>query len=82
MPASIVIVRRMVSYDPPIRHTLLALGYGSLGGLVFNHLGDAPNAGERIQMETVEIKVRRVVRARVQQVELRVKTPLREEEVA
>jgi CBS domain containing-hemolysin-like protein len=50
-------------------------GLDSIGGLVFNQLGHAPRAGERVQMEEVEIKVRRVVRARVQQVELRIKKP-------
>ncbi|MDZ4289629.1 MAG: CNNM domain-containing protein [Prosthecobacter sp.] len=55
-------------------------GLDSIGGLVFNQLGHVPKAGERVQMEEVDIKVRRVVRARVQQVELRIKTPVAKEE--
>ncbi|HYF36528.1 MAG TPA: CNNM domain-containing protein [Prosthecobacter sp.] len=62
--------------------SLPSAGLDSIGGLVFNQLGHVPKAGERIQMENVEIKVRRVVRARVQQLELRVKTPPPEEETA
>lgn len=57
-------------------------GLDSIGGLVFNQLGHVPKAGERIQMEAVEIKVRRVVRARVQQLEVRVKPPAPKEEAA
>ncbi len=53
--------------------TLPSAGIGTIGGLVFNELGHLPKAGERITLENAEIKVRRVVRARVQQVELRVK---------
>ena len=53
--------------------TLPSGGLDSIGGLVFNHLGHAPKAGERVQLDNLEIKVRRVVRARVQQVEVRVK---------
>jgi len=54
---------------------LPSAGLDSIGGLVFNLLGHLPRAGERIQLEEIEIKVRRVVRARIQQIELRVKNP-------
>jgi CBS domain containing-hemolysin-like protein len=43
----------------------------TIGGFVFNHLGYLPKPGERIQLEGIEIKVRRVSRHRIQQVELR-----------
>jgi putative hemolysin len=46
-------------------------GLDTLGGLVFNHLGHVPKAGERLAFDGIEIKVRRVVRARVIEVELR-----------
>ncbi len=48
-------------------------GLDTIGGLVFNQLGHLPKAGERVQFDHLELKVRRVVRARVQQVELRLK---------
>lgn len=51
-------------------------GIDTIGGFVFNQLGHVPKAGERIQVEGAEIKVRRVVRARIQQVELRLSRPL------
>ncbi len=43
----------------------------TVGGLVFNLLGHVPKAGERVKLEQGEIKVRRVVKARITQVELR-----------
>lgn len=48
-------------------------GIDTIGGFVFNQLGHVPKAGERLPLETCEIKVRRMVRARVQEIELRVK---------
>lgn len=48
-------------------------GLDTIGGLVFNQLGHLPKPGERLHLEEVILKVRRVVRARVQQVELRLK---------
>lgn len=48
-------------------------GIDTIGGFVFNQLGHVPKAGERLSLETADIKVRRVVRARVQELELRVK---------
>ena len=41
--------------------------------IFFNQLGHVPKPGERISTDTTEIKVRRVVRARIQEVELRLK---------
>jgi len=58
--------------------TLPTDGLDTIGGLVFNQLGHLPKAGERVRLDEAEIKVRRVVRARVQQVELRLKTPRQE----
>lgn len=46
-------------------------GIDTIGGLVFNHLGYLPKPGERVRLGEVEIKVRRVSRRRVQQVEVR-----------
>ncbi len=54
-------------------------GLDTIGGLVFNHLGHLPKQGERVHLEDADLKVRRVVRARVQQVELRLKKPLPED---
>lgn len=48
-------------------------GIDTIGGFVFNQLGHVPKAGERLSLEAADIKVRRVVRARVQELELRVK---------
>lgn len=54
-------------------------GIDTIGGLVFNQLGHVPKAGERLSLETVDIKVRRIVRARIQEVELRLKARPAEE---
>lgn len=55
-------------------------GLDTIGGFVFNQLGHLPKAGERVHLDEADIKVRRVVRARVQQVELRLKKPSEEEQ--
>lgn len=55
-------------------------GLDTIGGFVFNQLGHLPKPGERVHLEDADLKVRRVVRARVQQVELRLKKPLPEGE--
>ena len=47
----------------------------TIGGFVFNQLGHVPKAGERIVVPGADIKVRRAVRARIQQVELRLHQP-------
>jgi putative hemolysin len=52
---------------------LQADGIDTIGGLVFNQLGHVPKPGERISIDTADIKVRRIVRARIQEVELRLK---------
>ena len=52
---------------------LMADGIDTIGGLVFNQLGHVPKPGERISIDTADIKVRRIVRARIQEVELRIK---------
>lgn len=48
-------------------------GIDTIGGLVFNQLGHVPKPGERITIAHADIKVRRIVRARIQEVELRLK---------
>jgi CBS domain containing-hemolysin-like protein len=53
---------------------LQADGIDTIGGLVFNQLGHVPKPGERISIDTADIKVRRIVRARIQELELRLKT--------
>ena len=49
-------------------------GIDTIGGLVFNELGHVPKPGERISIDDADIKVRRIVRARIQEVELRLKS--------
>lgn len=48
-----------------------AEGIDTIGGLVFTHLGHLPKAGERAVLDGMEVKVRRVSRRRIQQVEIR-----------
>lgn len=48
-------------------------GIDTIGGLVFNQLAHVPKPGERISLDTADLKVRRIVRARIQEVELRLK---------
>ena len=48
-------------------------GIDTIGGLVFNHLAHVPKQGERLTIDGADIKVRRIVRARIQEVELRLK---------
>lgn len=48
-------------------------GIDTIGGLVFNQLGHVPKPGERITIANADIKVRRIVRARIQELELRLK---------
>ncbi|SKB06856.1 Hemolysin, contains CBS domains [Prosthecobacter debontii] len=50
-------------------------GLDTIGGLVFNLLGHQPKPGERVHLDEADLKVRRVVRARILQVELRLKKP-------
>lgn len=55
-------------------------GIDTIGGLVFNELGHVPKPGERISLDNADLKVRRIVRARIQEVELRLKPkPVAEE---
>jgi CBS domain containing-hemolysin-like protein len=55
---------------------LHAPGIDTIGGFVFNELGYLPKQGERLKLPQVEIKVRRVSRRRIQQLELKLKSPL------
>jgi CBS domain containing-hemolysin-like protein len=63
---------------------IAAEGIDTIGGFVFNQLGHVPKPGERISVTGAELKVRRVSRIRVQQVELRLqpKSEQRDEEDA
>lgn len=54
---------------------LPAGGIDTIGGFVFNQLGHLPKPGEKLQIDGAEIKVRRVVKARIQQVDLRLQNP-------
>ncbi len=54
---------------------LSAPGIDTIGGFVFNELGHLPKPGERLKLPNVEIKVRRISRRRIQQLELRVTRP-------
>jgi CBS domain containing-hemolysin-like protein len=56
-----------------------AEGVDTIGGLVMNHFGYPPKPGERLTIGTLDIRVKRTTRARVQQLELRV-TETEEEE--
>ena len=51
--------------------TLAAERIDTIGGLVFTQLGHLPKPGERITIDGLDIKVRRISRVRVQQVEVR-----------
>lgn len=62
--------------------TLPAGAIDTIGGFVFNQLGHVPKAGERIQVPGADLKVRRAVRARIQQVELRLHEGRHERESA
>jgi putative hemolysin len=50
-------------------------GIDTIGGYVLTQLGHAPKAGERIQIPGADLKVRRCVRARIQQLDLRLHAP-------
>ncbi|MBX7208997.1 MAG: CNNM domain-containing protein [Verrucomicrobiaceae bacterium] len=51
--------------------TLEAEGIDTIGGFVFTQLGHLPKPGERVNVNGIDLKVRRVSRTRVQQVEMR-----------
>ena len=51
-----------------------AEGIDTIGGLVFNHLGYLPKPGERLKLQGLEIKVKRVSRRRIQQLEVKAGT--------
>jgi CBS domain containing-hemolysin-like protein len=46
-------------------------GIDTLGGYILNQLDHIPKPGERLQIPGADLKVRRAVRARIQQVEIR-----------
>jgi CBS domain containing-hemolysin-like protein len=49
--------------------SLDAAGIDTIGGLVFNHLGYLPRPGERLEIGGLQIKVKRIGRNRIQQIE-------------
>jgi putative hemolysin len=49
-----------------------AEGVDTIGGLVMNHFGYPPKPGEKLTIGSLDIKVKRTARARVQQLELHV----------
>ena len=51
-----------------------AEGIDTIGGLVFNSIGFLPKPGERLQIGGIAIKVKRIARNRIQQLELEIKT--------
>lgn len=57
-----------------------AEGVDTIGGFVMNHFGYPPKPGEKLTIGTLDIKVKRTTRARVQQLELRVTEIEQEEE--
>ncbi|MBE7493377.1 MAG: DUF21 domain-containing protein [Verrucomicrobiaceae bacterium] len=52
----------------------------TIGGLVFTQLGHIPKAGERLPIAGADVKVRRVVRARILELELRLPARHQEQE--
>ncbi len=50
-----------------------AEGIDTIGGLVFNRVGYLPKPGECLDLDGVSIKVKRIARNRIQQLELRIK---------
>lgn len=62
---------RLDHIEDELSVTLAAEGIDTIGGFVFTQLGHLPKPGERVSIEGIDVKVRRVSRSRVQQVELR-----------
>lgn len=65
-----------------LKITLTEEGIDTIGGLVFTQLGHMPKPGERLSLESADLKVRRVSRSRVQQVEMRLNLEVVAEEDA
>ena len=62
---------RIEDVSQELQLSLPTAGIDTIGGFVLNQLGHAPKPGERIQVPGADLKVRRAVRARILQVELR-----------
>lgn len=62
---------RIEDVSQELELSLPTAGIDTIGGFVLNQLGHAPKPGERIQIPGADLKVRRAVRARILQVELR-----------
>jgi CBS domain containing-hemolysin-like protein len=52
--------------------SLEAGGIDTIGGLVFNRLGYLPKPGERVELDGLAVKVKRIARNRILQMEMRV----------
>lgn len=60
--------------------SLEAGGIDTIGGLIFNRLGYLPKPGELVELDGLSIKVRRIARNRILQMEVRVPVERTEEE--
>lgn len=70
---------RLDEIERELEVNLDAEGVDTIGGLVMNHFGYPPKPGEKLTIGTLDIKVKRTNRARVQQLELHVQESVMEE---
>lgn len=66
---------RLDEIERELEVTLEAEGVDTIGGLVMNHFGYPPKPGESLTIGSLDIKVKRTSRTRVQQLELHVNEP-------
>ncbi len=67
-----MLLKRLDHIESELGVPLSIEGIDTVGGFVFTLLGHLPKPGERLRVDGVaDLKVRRVSRTRVQQVELR-----------
>jgi CBS domain containing-hemolysin-like protein len=59
--------------------TLDAEGIDTMSGLVFSRIGYLPKPGETHEIGPIVVRIRRIARNRIQQLEVTVKDPVREE---
>lgn len=64
---------RLKEIEQELEVTLKAEGIDTIGGLAMNHFGYPPKPGEHFRTEDLNIKVKRTSRARILQLELRVR---------
>lgn len=70
---------RLDEIERELEVTLESEGVDTIGGFVMNHFGYPPKPGERFTVDRLDIKVKRINRARIQQLELHVTEPAQEE---